>query len=167
MLIDFRRQPNKAALGLSSLNLPCWIHTRQVVPTLMADHKLDALVYATFDHQPALIAPDVMTKPVIDDELGNSSAEQNVEPLRGSLRMAENQKCPHPACNCRRPRTAITAVRTARTLVRHLNSGAIALTPVAPCAVALSWAERRAHVPLPVMVQRAMHALLRSPSSFS
>jgi hypothetical protein len=68
MLIDFRRQPNKAALGLSSLNLPCWIHTRQVVPTLMADHKLDALVYATFDHQPALIAPDVMTKPVIDDD---------------------------------------------------------------------------------------------------
>lgn len=47
--------------------------TRQVVLTLMADYKLDALVYATFDHQPVFIAPDVMTKPVIDDDrLGNN-----------------------------------------------------------------------------------------------
>jgi Asp-tRNA(Asn)/Glu-tRNA(Gln) amidotransferase A subunit family amidase len=43
-------------------------NTRQVVFTLMADHRLDALVYATFDHQPVFIAPDVMTKPVIDDD---------------------------------------------------------------------------------------------------
>jgi amidase len=34
----------------------------------MADHKLDALVYATFDHQPVFIAPDVMTRPVRDDD---------------------------------------------------------------------------------------------------
>ena len=48
-------------------------NTRQVVLTLMADHKLDALVYATFDHQPVLIAPDAMTRPVIDDDrLGNN-----------------------------------------------------------------------------------------------
>jgi Asp-tRNA(Asn)/Glu-tRNA(Gln) amidotransferase A subunit family amidase len=48
-------------------------NTRQVVLTLMADRKLDALVYATFDHQPVLIAPDVMTRPVIeDDRLGNN-----------------------------------------------------------------------------------------------
>ena len=47
--------------------------TRQSVVTLMADHNLDALVYATFDHQPVPIAPDVMTKPVIDDDrLGNN-----------------------------------------------------------------------------------------------
>ena len=46
---------------------------RQAVLTLMADHKLDALVYATFDHQPVFIAPDVMTKPVVDDDrLGNN-----------------------------------------------------------------------------------------------
>ena len=44
--------------------------TRQVVLTLMADHKLDALVYATFDHQPGVIAPDVMTKPLVDDVAG-------------------------------------------------------------------------------------------------
>jgi len=44
--------------------------TRQVVLTLMADNKLDALVYATFDHQPPRIAPDVMTKPVVDDVTG-------------------------------------------------------------------------------------------------
>jgi amidase len=48
-------------------------NTRQVVLTLMADHKLDALVYATFDLQPVFIASDVMTKPVIDDDrLGNN-----------------------------------------------------------------------------------------------
>ncbi len=48
-------------------------NTRQLVLTLMADHKLDALVYATFDHQPVLISPEVMTKPVIDeDRLGNN-----------------------------------------------------------------------------------------------
>jgi len=44
--------------------------TRQVVLTLMADSRLDALVYATFDHQPPRIAPDVMTKPVVDDVTG-------------------------------------------------------------------------------------------------
>ena len=44
--------------------------TRQVVFTLMADNKLDALVYTTFDHQPMQIAPDVMTKPVVDDVTG-------------------------------------------------------------------------------------------------
>jgi Asp-tRNA(Asn)/Glu-tRNA(Gln) amidotransferase A subunit family amidase len=39
----------------------------------MADHKLDALVYATFDRQPVFVASDVMTKPVIDDDrLGNN-----------------------------------------------------------------------------------------------
>jgi amidase len=42
--------------------------TRLLVLTLMADHKLDALVYATFDHQPVFIPPDVMTKPAIDDD---------------------------------------------------------------------------------------------------
>jgi amidase len=47
-------------------------NTRQAVLTLMADQKLDALVYATFDHQPVLIAPDAMTKPVVDDRLGNN-----------------------------------------------------------------------------------------------
>jgi len=44
--------------------------TRQAVLTLMADNKLDALVYATFDHQPPRIAADVMTKPVVDDVTG-------------------------------------------------------------------------------------------------
>ena len=44
--------------------------TRQVVLTLMADNKLDALVYATFDHQPPRIASDVMTKAVVDDVTG-------------------------------------------------------------------------------------------------
>lgn len=48
-------------------------NTRQAVLTLMADHNLNALMYATFDHQPVLIAPDVMTRPVADDDrLGNN-----------------------------------------------------------------------------------------------
>ena len=54
---------------------------RQVVLTLMADNKLDALVYATFDHQPVLIPADVMTRPVIDDDrLGNN---RQLSPILG------------------------------------------------------------------------------------
>jgi Asp-tRNA(Asn)/Glu-tRNA(Gln) amidotransferase A subunit family amidase len=44
--------------------------TRQFVLTLMADKKLDALMYATFDHQPGIIANDIMTKTVIADIAG-------------------------------------------------------------------------------------------------
>jgi amidase len=48
--------------------------TRQLVLKIMADNRLDALVYATFDHQPTLIAPDVLTNPDTKDEarLGNN-----------------------------------------------------------------------------------------------
>jgi amidase len=42
--------------------------SRQSILSLMADRHLDALVYATFDQQPVFIAPDVMTRPVIDDD---------------------------------------------------------------------------------------------------
>src|SRR5258708_28143730 len=54
---------------------------RKVVPTFMADNQLDALVYATFDHQPVLIPADVMTRPVIDDDrLGNN---RQLSPILG------------------------------------------------------------------------------------
>ena len=43
---------------------------RQAVLSAMADHELDALVHATFDHQPTLIAPDVETNPFPDDGYG-------------------------------------------------------------------------------------------------
>lgn len=43
---------------------------RHVVLEAMADHDLDAIAYATFDHQPALIAPDVLTNPSPDDDYG-------------------------------------------------------------------------------------------------
>ena len=48
--------------------------TRQLILKIMADNRLDALVYATFDHQPTLIAPDVLTNPDTKDEyrLGNN-----------------------------------------------------------------------------------------------
>jgi len=39
---------------------------RQAVLTAMADQRLDALVYATFDHPPVRIPPDVMTQTVVD-----------------------------------------------------------------------------------------------------
>ena len=47
---------------------------RQSVLTTMADQRLDALVYATFDHQTTLIASDVLTNPNTDDDyaLGNN-----------------------------------------------------------------------------------------------
>jgi Asp-tRNA(Asn)/Glu-tRNA(Gln) amidotransferase A subunit family amidase len=43
---------------------------RRTVLTLMADRELDALVYATFDHQPTLIAADVLTNPNPEDAYG-------------------------------------------------------------------------------------------------
>ena len=40
---------------------------------VMADHDLDALVYSTFDHAPALIPADVLTNPDAPDEYGKGS----------------------------------------------------------------------------------------------
>lgn len=47
---------------------------RQSVLTTMADHRLDALVYATFDHQTTVIDSDVLTNPNTEDRyaLGNN-----------------------------------------------------------------------------------------------
>jgi molybdenum ABC transporter molybdate-binding protein len=56
-------------------------NTRQVVLALMADHHLDALVYATFDHQPVVIPADVMTRPTIEsDRVGNN---RRLSPILG------------------------------------------------------------------------------------
>jgi Asp-tRNA(Asn)/Glu-tRNA(Gln) amidotransferase A subunit family amidase len=55
--------------------------TRQVVLGLMADHRLDALVYATFDHQPVEIAPDDMTNPFVETTgIGNN---RRLSPILG------------------------------------------------------------------------------------
>jgi Asp-tRNA(Asn)/Glu-tRNA(Gln) amidotransferase A subunit family amidase len=43
---------------------------RRIVLTSMADRELDALVYATFDHQPTVIAADVLTNPKTEDAYG-------------------------------------------------------------------------------------------------
>ncbi|MGH8613141.1 MAG: hypothetical protein ACREYF_14270, partial [Gammaproteobacteria bacterium] len=40
---------------------------------LLADNRLDAVVYATSDHQPTLIPPDVMTNPNVKDGFGTGS----------------------------------------------------------------------------------------------
>ena len=47
---------------------------RQDVLKVMADDALDALVYATFDHQPTVIAPDALANPDTEDAyaLGNN-----------------------------------------------------------------------------------------------
>jgi amidase len=44
--------------------------TRQLVFALMADQRLDAFMYATFDHQVGVMADDVMTSPVVEDFAG-------------------------------------------------------------------------------------------------
>ena len=41
--------------------------TRQIILKMMADNQLDALIYATSDHQPTLIAEDVLTNPNTKD----------------------------------------------------------------------------------------------------
>jgi Asp-tRNA(Asn)/Glu-tRNA(Gln) amidotransferase A subunit family amidase len=48
----------------------------------MADNRLDALAYATFDHQPGIIAPDVMTKTIVDDVAGLGN-NRRLSPLLG------------------------------------------------------------------------------------
>ncbi len=49
--------------------------TRQIVLGIMADRQLDALVYATGDHSPVMVAPDVMSNPSEGDtRLGSNRA---------------------------------------------------------------------------------------------
>ena len=55
---------------------------RQNLLKLMADEALDAIVYATFDHQPALIAADVLTNSDPDDGYGKGD-NRNLSPAIG------------------------------------------------------------------------------------
>lgn len=43
---------------------------RRSVLMAMAEHDLDAIVYATFDHEPSVIADDALTNPATGDEYG-------------------------------------------------------------------------------------------------
>jgi Asp-tRNA(Asn)/Glu-tRNA(Gln) amidotransferase A subunit family amidase len=55
--------------------------TRQVVLGIMADNKLDGLVYATFDHQPTEIPADAMTNASLDTNgIGNN---RRLSPILG------------------------------------------------------------------------------------
>lgn len=56
--------------------------TRQIVLKRMADNRLDALVYATFDHPPALIAPDALTNPKFAD-LADPGNNRRLAPMLG------------------------------------------------------------------------------------
>ena len=55
---------------------------RRNVLKVMADQALDAIVYATFDHQPTLIAPDAETNPDPEDGYGRGS-NRNLSPAIG------------------------------------------------------------------------------------
>jgi Asp-tRNA(Asn)/Glu-tRNA(Gln) amidotransferase A subunit family amidase len=46
---------------------------RQSVIAFMADAQLDALIYATFDHQTTLIAPDALSNPNTNDAYGRGN----------------------------------------------------------------------------------------------
>jgi len=56
--------------------------TRQIVLQLMADNRLDALVYATFDYPPAVIPADVMTNPSFVD-LADPGNNRRLAPILG------------------------------------------------------------------------------------
>ena len=55
--------------------------TRQLVFGVMADQQLDALVYATFDHQPAEIGPGDMTNPWL--ETTGVGSNRRLSPILG------------------------------------------------------------------------------------
>ena len=56
--------------------------TRQIVLQLMADNRLDALVYATFDYPPVVIRPDAMTNPSFAD-LADPGNNRRLAPILG------------------------------------------------------------------------------------
>lgn len=55
---------------------------RRNVLTVMAGHELDALVYATFDHQTTTIAPDALTNAHTEDEYGLGN-NRRLSPVTG------------------------------------------------------------------------------------
>jgi len=55
--------------------------TRQLIFSVMADQRLDALVYATFDHPPAEIGSDDMTNPAL--ETTGVGSNRRLSPILG------------------------------------------------------------------------------------
>jgi len=56
--------------------------TRRIVLKLMADNQLDALLYATFDHQPSVIPPDALTSSKFAD-LADPGNNRRLAPILG------------------------------------------------------------------------------------
>ena len=56
--------------------------TRQIVLQLMADNRLDALVYATFDYPPAVIRADALTNPSFAD-VADPGNNRRLAPILG------------------------------------------------------------------------------------
>ncbi len=54
---------------------------RRTIFSLMADNRLDALVYATFDHPPAEIGPNDMTDPML--ETAGIGSNRRLSPITG------------------------------------------------------------------------------------
>ncbi len=72
---------SKAELGYLQV-LPAKEELRQIVLNVMVRNRLDALVYATFDHQPTPIPADVLTNPNTADQEGLGS-NRLLSPLLG------------------------------------------------------------------------------------
>jgi Asp-tRNA(Asn)/Glu-tRNA(Gln) amidotransferase A subunit family amidase len=56
--------------------------TRQAWLKMMADNRLEAVVYATFDHQPVVIPPDILTNPDAGDGYARGS-NRSISPTLG------------------------------------------------------------------------------------
>ena len=56
--------------------------TRQIVLQRMADNRLDALVYATFDYPPAVIRSDILTNPSFTD-VADPGNNRRLAPILG------------------------------------------------------------------------------------
>jgi Asp-tRNA(Asn)/Glu-tRNA(Gln) amidotransferase A subunit family amidase len=56
--------------------------TRQIVLKLMADHRLDALVYATYDHQPIVVPSNALTTSNFGD-LADPGNNRRLAPVLG------------------------------------------------------------------------------------
>ena len=76
VVIPWRAKGLMNAVGKSTINygylsiLAAREHLRRAVLKVMADNELDALVYATFDHQTTMIATDALTNANTNDDYG-------------------------------------------------------------------------------------------------
>ncbi len=80
---DHLRALNRSTEDLAYLrSMAAREELRQLVLDVMAHNDLDALVYATFDHSPAVIPDDVLTDPDAEDDYAKGS-NRSLSPAMG------------------------------------------------------------------------------------